>query len=54
MFDTDWHESPVYVTYRSGINAVLVDGYEVDDDRQTSTKNKPRDIGQVTDQTRYE
>ena len=53
VVDTYRNQAPLYVTYREDINSILVNGYEVDNDRQTSNKNKPSDIDQVTDQTRY-
>ena len=43
--ELDSHETPIHVTTRDDINDLLLDGYEVDDDRLPSPKNKPNATG---------
>ena len=42
---SDARENPIHATTREDINDILADGYEVGDDRTTSTKNKPSATG---------
>ena len=43
----------MHATAQEDINDLLVDGYEVDDDRHPSPKNKPSDRGKDTEQPIY-
>ena len=43
--DTNQSETPIHVMVREDTNALLVDGYEVNDDQQPSPENKPSDRG---------
>ena len=48
----DARKTPIHATNLEGINDLMVDGYEVDDDRLPATKNKPIPIGN-TDRPLY-
>ena len=50
--ESDSHDNPIHATTREDKNALLEDGYEVDDDRLPSPKNKPSATGD-TDQPVY-
>ena len=41
----DSRETPIHATTQEDINALLSDGYEVDDDRLPAPKNKPIPTG---------
>ena len=41
MVESDTRETPIHATTQEEINALLADGYEVDDDRLTDPENKP-------------
>ena len=44
---SDARETPIHATTREDINALLADGYEVDDDRLPAPKNTPRNTVQT-------
>ena len=50
--ESDARETPIHATTREDINALLADGYEVDDDRLPAPENTPRNTGK-TDQPVY-
>ena len=52
MIISDACETPIHETSREGINDLLADGYEVDDDIIPALENKPSPIGD-TDRSLY-
>ena len=56
VFDTDEQETHVYVTTQEDIHIILIDGYEVDDDKYPSPQKKlcgTVNTGQDTDKPTY-
>ena len=52
VVESDSFETPVHENNWEGVNSLLVEGYEVDDDRFPTPDNKPSAI-RDTDQPRY-
>ena len=45
--ESDAHKTPINETTLEGINALLEDSYEVDDDRLPDTEKTPRNAGRT-------